>query len=147
SGIEVRAQRAEFGLALRLEVLRGLRRPVERQAQHFATADFTRGFHHQRVAAGRKIAQRRLALLETQAMLAGRARRAAHAVDREAPVAPAAAPPLAQVGQPLAARFALAGFGILAVLELVPDREIGGDAAVGALDPDRHVRAVVFGHV
>ncbi|KAG1530610.1 hypothetical protein G6F50_017202 [Rhizopus delemar] len=36
--------------------------------------------------------------------------------------------------------FAVAGL-------LVPDREVGRDLLVGAFQPHRHIRAVVFGHV
>ncbi|KAG1224516.1 hypothetical protein G6F68_020098 [Rhizopus microsporus] len=73
-------------------------------------------------------------------MLADRLGRAAHAVHRDLLVAAAAAPPLAHVLQPLGALVVLLG-------RVVPDGQVGRHALGGVFDPDRHVGAVVLGHV
>src|SRR5690606_15546916 len=62
-------------------------------------------------------------------------------------VASAAAPPLAQVREPLGARLHLARLRVLGRLLLVPDREVRGDAAILALDPCRDVGTVVLGDI
>src|SRR5688500_13901059 len=142
--IEVEAQRAEFALALRVEVLRRLRRPVERDRQHFAAAELARGSDDELVTSRGEIAERRPAALEVQPVLTGRTRRAADAVDRQGLLAAAAAPPLAQVGEPLGARFHLARLRILGRLLLVPHREVRGDAAILAFDPRGDIWAVVL---
>src|SRR5690606_22614094 len=83
--------------------------------------------------------QARVGGVEGQRVFAGGAGGAGDAVDRQVERAPRAAPPLAQVWQPLGA------VAFLGVLVLVPDGEVGDGFVAGAFDPDRDVRAMVFG--
>src|SRR5690606_3294650 len=73
---------AQFAFALGLLFLGFLRRPAEGQAQQFTPAHFAGGFHHQAIFAGRQVLERRLAVIEHQAVAADRAGRAADAVHR-----------------------------------------------------------------
>src|SRR3546814_1516775 len=76
------ADRAQLALALRLQRLGGFGRPLERNAQQFASADLAGRLDDQLIAACRKLSERRLAFGKAQDMLAGRAGRAADSVHR-----------------------------------------------------------------
>src|SRR5690606_8664430 len=147
SRFEIESHGAEFGFAVRGQVSGCGRWPGERDVDEFAATDFARGLDAQRVLAGGEARERRFRVVEGKAMLAGRARRTADAVDRKGLLATAAPPPLAQVGQPLAALLLLARLVVLGRRLLVPDRKIRGDLVVGPLDPDRDVGTMVFRHV
>lgn len=117
-----------------------LGRPLERNSHELAAADFAGRLDDDLVFAIGQLRERRLVLRDAKLVLAGRTRRAGQAVDRHRELAARAAPPLAHVLEP---------FGALVVLELevVPDRDIADEALVGALEPHRNVRAVIFGDV
>lgn len=140
-GFATRLMAPRLAAAAGLGGLRRLCRPGKGHLDQFAAADLARGFHHQRVLAGRERLQRALGVGERQGMRAGRTGGAGDAVDRHLEGAPTLAPPLAQVRQPLGA----VAFG--GVLGLIPDGQIGGDLLVRTFQPDRHVRAVIFGDV
>src|SRR5688572_18628538 len=110
--------------------------PLERNAHRFAPTDFAHGLHDHGVLTGLEIRERRSRRVELQQVLTDRAGRAGQAVDGNLQITAAATPPLAQIRQPL---------GVIAT-HLVPDREVGRDVLIGALDPDRDVRAMVFGY-
>src|SRR3546814_1894352 len=88
------ADRAQLALALRLQRLGGFGRPLERNAQQFASADLAGRLDDQLIAACRKLSERRLAFGKAQDMLAGRAGRAADSVHRHVQRPPGLAPPL-----------------------------------------------------
>src|ERR1700754_606696 len=138
SGIEVEVDLAKFFAALRGQVRRCFRRPLERNALGFAPTHFARRLDDQFVTTGRERAQRGLAVTEAQLVLSGGTRRSRDTIDRHRLLASAAPPPLAHVLQPLRAL-------AIRLLHVVPDREIGRDAVVFALDPHGDVRSMVFG--
>ena len=96
-----------------------LDRPLERNAHRFASTDFAHGFTTTVYWPGLEPRQRRLRRVELQQVLADGTSRAGQAIDRNLQITAAAAPPLAQIRQPL---------GVIAA-HLVPDREIGGDGS------------------
>jgi len=127
-----------MAFALGLLFLGFFRRPAEGQAQQFTPAHFAGGFHHQAIFAGRQVLERRLAVIEHQAVAADRTGRAADSVHRHLEAATATAPPFAHVLEPFLA------FVVLQ-LQVVPDGEVGDVALVGLLQPQSHVGAVILG--
>ena len=84
-------QRAEFSFALGAVILFGLGRPLKRDFQHFAAADFPRRLHHQLIFTHGKIRERRFVGRESQRISAGRTCSTADAIYRHFQAAATAA--------------------------------------------------------
>src|ERR1043165_7105042 len=93
SGIQCQGHGPELGLALGGSLLRGLDRPLERNAHRLAAADFSHRPRAERLLTGLEVRERPRPCVKLQVVLARRTRRAGEPVDRPLHVASAAPPP------------------------------------------------------
>src|SRR5690606_10769275 len=140
SGLDGDGNGAELVLALGARGRALLGRPLQGDAQHLAAADLASSLDDDLVLTRCEILERRVRGIELDLVGAGGARGAGQAVGGDGERAAGAAPPLAQVLQPLVAF-------LLRIGDVVPDGQVGGDLLVRPLEPDGDIGLVVLGDV